>query len=93
MAPELLNGKDYNLKADVYTFSIVLWEILTGRKPYSFAKSTGQLTQHVVKERGLPDIDPSWPSSIQRMLEDSFEADIDKRPVRVQVHLLLVSMT
>lgn len=80
MAPELLNGKDYNLKADVYTFSIVLWEILTGQKPYSFVKSRGQLTQHVVEEHGRPDIDPSWPSPIQHMLEDSFEADIDKRP-------------
>ena len=34
MAPELLEGQPYDHKIDIYSFSIVLWEILTGKEPY-----------------------------------------------------------
>ena len=81
MAPECLSDKDYNLKADVYSFSIILWEILTARTPYAFVRRRHQLINYVVEENGRPDIDESWPTSIQGMLESSFDSEIDKRPV------------
>jgi len=34
MAPELLMGKPFNEKVDVYAFGIVLWEILTRENPF-----------------------------------------------------------
>jgi serine/threonine protein kinase len=34
MAPEVLAGKPYTIKADIYSYAIVLWEIITRRKPY-----------------------------------------------------------
>eukprot|EP00002_Diphylleia_rotans_P035707 TRINITY_DN781_c0_g1_i10.p1 TRINITY_DN781_c0_g1~~TRINITY_DN781_c0_g1_i10.p1 ORF type:complete len:2527 (-),score=625.44 TRINITY_DN781_c0_g1_i10:128-7708(-) len=33
-APEILNGKRYNEKADVYSFGIVVWEIESRESPY-----------------------------------------------------------
>ena len=35
MAPEVISGQYYTEKADVYSFSIVLWELLHGKAPYS----------------------------------------------------------
>lgn len=50
MAPEVLGNKPvYNLKADVYTFSIVMWEVLALKKPYAFARGMGTLIDHVGK--------------------------------------------
>ena len=50
MAPEVLESKPvYNLKADVYTFSIVMWEVLALKKPYAFARGMGSLVDHVGK--------------------------------------------
>ncbi|XP_015575658.1 serine/threonine-protein kinase STY46 isoform X3 [Ricinus communis] len=34
MAPEVIEHKPYGRKVDVFSFSIVLWELLTGKLPY-----------------------------------------------------------
>jgi serine/threonine protein kinase len=34
MAPEVIEHKPYDRKADVFSFAIVLWELLTGKIPY-----------------------------------------------------------
>ncbi|KAL7530790.1 hypothetical protein ACHAXR_003677 [Thalassiosira sp. AJA248-18] len=81
MAPECLSGNPYNLKADVYTFAIILWEILSGQTPYAFVRRRHQLTDYVVEENGRPVIEESWPSDIQDMLERSFDPEIENRPV------------
>ena len=34
MSPEVMMGAPFNEKADVYSFGIVLWEILTFTEPF-----------------------------------------------------------
>lgn len=80
MAPECLAEKDYNMKADVYTFAIVLWQMLAGRKPYGFIKSRSQLIHAVIAKGNRPHIEECWPDHIRGMIESSFEANPDKRP-------------
>ena len=33
MAPEIIRGETYTAKADVYSYGVVLWEIITGKVP------------------------------------------------------------
>ena len=34
MAPEIVKQEDYSEKADVFSFAIILWELVTGENPY-----------------------------------------------------------
>ncbi|KAK1360559.1 ACT-like protein tyrosine kinase family protein [Heracleum sosnowskyi] len=36
MAPEVIEHKPYDHKADIFSFAIVLWELLTGKIPYEY---------------------------------------------------------
>ena len=51
MAPEVLVDppQSYNMKADVYTFGIVLWEMFALDVPYKDIKSRGRLMDFVGK--------------------------------------------
>jgi serine/threonine protein kinase len=35
MAPEFLRGEPSNEKCDVYSFGVILWELLTMQQPWS----------------------------------------------------------
>eukprot|EP00249_Psilotum_nudum_P010300 c22460_g1_i2 orf=491-1696(+) len=39
MAPEMISNKPYSRKVDVYSFGIVLWELLTGQIPFEHLSS------------------------------------------------------
>jgi hypothetical protein len=69
------------MKADVYTFAVILWEILNGGMPYGFVKGRSHLVRCIVEENVRPPIDGGWPSSVKGMLESSFDSEIEKRPV------------
>lgn len=52
MAPEILRGERYDEAADVYSFGVILWEMLTGEIPYmgrSIAQITGIVGYHKEK--------------------------------------------
>ncbi|KAG1347744.1 serine/threonine-protein kinase STY13 [Cocos nucifera] len=64
MAPEVLDGKPYNRKCDVYSFGICLWEIYCCDMPYpdlSFAEVSSAVVRQVDKR---PDMD-----EVVRLLE------------------------
>lgn len=43
MAPELLISMKYNTKADLWSFGVIMYELLYGNNPYNYPKSISQL--------------------------------------------------
>jgi serine/threonine protein kinase len=78
MAPEVVLHQPYNVAADVYSWSMVAYELLTLEKPYS--GWTPELHAEYVCQRGIrPDIG-TLPTDMQRLLQLSWHADPSQRP-------------
>ena len=56
MAPEIFENKSYTTKADVYSFGIVLWEIICRVTPYKKLKNPHAIMKYVTIEKKRPDL-------------------------------------
>ena len=67
MAVEVIRKDPYNLKADVFSFSILLWEIMALTKPYNGVLGP-QVKESVSLYGERPTISRSWPVGIRKLL-------------------------
>jgi len=79
MAPEIADSRPYNHKADVYSFGIILWEIVAYKKPYD-GLNRESFYVRVVKGGERPPLQKKWPKGIVKLMTDCWSADKDKRP-------------
>ncbi|XP_057967713.1 uncharacterized protein LOC131157513 [Malania oleifera] len=81
MAPELLSGKSNMVteKIDVYSFGIVMWELLTGEEPYAdmhCASIIGGIVNNTLRPQIPSWCDPEWKS----LMESSWASEPAERP-------------
>ncbi|KAF3954409.1 hypothetical protein CMV_020240 [Castanea mollissima] len=79
MAPEVLEHKPYNHKADVFSFAIVLWELLTGKLPYEYLTPL-QAAVGVVQKGLRPIIPEHTHPKLAELLEKCWRQDPALRP-------------
>ncbi|KAL0287142.1 UNVERIFIED_CONTAM: Serine/threonine-protein kinase STY13 [Sesamum calycinum] len=88
MAPEVLDGKPYNRKCDVYSFGVCLWETYCCDLPYTDL-SFAEVSYAVVKQNLRPEIPRCCPSSLSNIMKKCWDANPDKRPDMDEVVRLL----
>lgn len=79
MAPEVGLGKPYNLKADVYSFGILMWQILTLAVPFS-GYTIGMFNKAVFDKGARPKLQPEWSEHISGLMSSSWTSKINDRP-------------
>ena len=79
MAPEVLLCRPYNLSADVYSFGILLWQVLSLEIPFR-RLNTDSHERKVALGSERPRIDPDWPVQVRALIRDCWNADLRQRP-------------
>ena len=89
MAPEVHNGLPYNATCDVYSFAILLWQMLALKVPYELytPKTLREKVYNGPHKRPL--VDESWPNMIKLCLKRSWDKNIHERNTMTQVSAIL----
>ncbi|KAK8955396.1 Serine/threonine-protein kinase HT1 [Platanthera guangdongensis] len=79
MAPEMIKHQHCGRKVDVYSFGLVLWEMVTGRVPYEDMTQI-QAAFAVVDKNSRPTIPPDCPATLRSLMEKCWASVPGKRP-------------
>ena len=88
VAPEIFRGEAYNHKIDVYSFGIVMWELVCFRKPY-LDEDPVKLPYKVSLHGLRPPLAPHIPQLFAEMMTKCWEGEASDRPDFTEVCQLM----
>jgi ankyrin repeat protein len=80
MAPEVFLGQEYSFSADIYSFGIVLYHLVTGTEAYANAESALKFANQVANFNYRAPFPESLPPFWCEMISSCWDASMDKRP-------------
>ncbi len=85
VAPEVLRGKPYTLASDIYSFSMIMWEFLSGVSPFNDREHDFQLALNICNgER--PEIIVNIPQCYIYLMKKCWDEDPLKRPDAFEIN-------
>jgi serine/threonine protein kinase/tetratricopeptide (TPR) repeat protein len=80
MSPEQAKGSKADARSDIFTVGIILYELLTGKTPYSADSALASLLKRT-QEAAVPpsQIDPAVPRPLSAIVAKCLERDVAKR--------------
>jgi serine/threonine-protein kinase len=80
MSPEQVAGKKVDGRSDIFSLGIVLFELLTGNKPFKAGDMTALMNQ-ITNEKHLSarDLNPQIPPIVEKIIEKALQKDPEKR--------------
>jgi len=80
MAPEQVTSRAVDARVDIYALGVVLYEMLTGRKPYQADTPMAVMIKHVHDPLPRPrEFVPDLPEEVERILLKALAKDPDER--------------
>jgi len=80
IAPEQARGMSPDARSDIYSLGVVMYEMLSGRLPYTGETLAEIAVKHMnAKPEPLRDTFPSIPVELERITLKAMDADLDKR--------------
>lgn len=90
MAPEVAQNLPYNFKADVHSFGILLWQIMTTKMPFD-KLTINTLKLFVMNGDHRPKIDPGWSATLSSLMTRCWNKDMTERPSFEVIRLNLLN--
>jgi serine/threonine protein kinase len=88
VAPEILRGEEFTTASDVYSFSMIMWQISAGIPPFSNKPHNNQLAIDICNGT-RPKIVPKTPKSFSMLMERCWDADPLLRPSVQEITAML----
>ena len=88
LAPEVILGNAYNQKVDVYSWSMVLHEMLSLQKPFDLYGHEMHL-ELVVQGGERPKLQSEWPFPLQRLIQKAWAEEPRDRPCMREIQEML----
>lgn len=79
LAPETLHTGDYTKASDLYSFGMLLWEIVTGKEPYQ-DKKPAEIIKHVVDRNQREALAANIPEVYRKLIDQCWQVDPKRRP-------------
>lgn len=80
MAPEVFEGEDYSEKCDVFSWGIILWEVLTRRKPFDEIGGPAFRIMWAVHTGTRPPLIQGCPRPIEELMTKCWSKESSHRP-------------
>ena len=80
LAPEVYSEKEYSIKSDVYSYSMIIYEIIIGKKPFRDIKDIQTHREEIKEKHHRPLIDEPISASYRSLLERCWSAIPTERP-------------
>ncbi|XP_065339285.1 mitogen-activated protein kinase kinase kinase 7-like isoform X3 [Cloeon dipterum] len=85
MAPEVFEGSSYTEKCDVFSWGIILWEVLTRRRPFDNIKGATVAILWAVHTGQRPPLIANCPPPLEALMTSCWEKESSERPAMVEV--------
>src|ERR1044072_6259718 len=79
VAPEIFQGQKYTTSSDIYSFGMIMWELMTGRMPFWDQNNDLGLIIKICKDF-RPPIIKNIPEGYAELMKKCWDPDSNKRP-------------
>ncbi|EXX56143.1 Mkk2p [Rhizophagus irregularis DAOM 197198w] len=84
MAPEIFQGREYTKASDIYSFGMIMWELMTGRRPFWDRNHDTELIIEIFD--GLrPPIVTNAPNGYIELMKECWHSDPKRRPLATDI--------
>src|SRR4051812_36976835 len=91
VAPEIFQGQKYTKASDIYSFGMIMWELMTGRRPFWDQNHDIDLIIGICD--GLrPPIVTNAPDGYIELMQECWHSDLNKRPSANYIIIKIMTM-